>query len=143
MTKDILEFQGVNRWLSNFWPAQVLFDGRIYPTVENAYQAAKAHPSVRAQFCNCKPGEAKRIAKKLVLEPTWDREKVSVMRRLLAQKFSIGSRLSDMLVATGDCQIVEGNHWGDTFWGVCNGVGENNLGKLLMERRAFLKAASK
>lgn len=143
MTKDILEFQGANRWLSNFWPAQVMHDGRIYPTVENAYQAAKAHPSMRAQFCNCKPGEAKRLAKKLVLEPSWESEKVHVMRALLSQKFSVGSRLASLLLATGDGRIVEGNRWGDTFWGVCNGVGENNLGKLLMERREFLRAASK
>jgi predicted NAD-dependent protein-ADP-ribosyltransferase YbiA (DUF1768 family) len=43
-----------------------------------------------------------------------------------------------MLKATGDEELVEGNWWNDTFWGVCNGVGENNLGKLLMKIRAEL-----
>lgn len=44
--------------------------------------------------------------------------------------------LSEMLEATGDAELIEGNHWGDTFWGVCNGVGQNNLGKLLMAIRS-------
>ena len=60
---DILEFQGPNRWLSNFWPAIILFDGHLYPSVENAYQAAKMHPSQRAVFRTCSPGAAKRLAK--------------------------------------------------------------------------------
>jgi hypothetical protein len=35
--------------------------------------------------------------------------------------------------------LIEGNTWGDTFWGVCNGVGENNLGKTLMNVREILR----
>ena len=31
--------------------------------------------------------------------------------------------------------IVEGNTWGDVFWGVCNGIGENHLGNILMDVR--------
>ncbi len=32
-------------------------------------------------------------------------------------------------------ELIEGNHWNDTFWGICNGNGENNLGKILMKIR--------
>lgn len=35
--------------------------------------------------------------------------------------------------------IVEGNQWHDTFWGVCNGVGQNNLGQILMNVRGILR----
>jgi predicted NAD-dependent protein-ADP-ribosyltransferase YbiA (DUF1768 family) len=68
--------------------------------------------------------------------------KVDVMRDLIAQKFAVGSELADRLLATGDQELVEGNTWGDTFWGVCDGVGENWLGRLLMERRAALRGRS-
>ena len=50
----------------------------------------------------------------------------------------IGAIQSEMLLATDDMEIIEGNVWGDTFWGVCDGKGENNLGKVLMEVRQHL-----
>src|SRR5690348_9381030 len=37
----IAEFQGEYRFLSNFWPAEVAYEGITYPTAEHAYQAAK------------------------------------------------------------------------------------------------------
>lgn len=36
---------------------------------------------------------------------------------------------------TGESILIEKNTWGDTYFGVCNGVGENNLGKDLMSIR--------
>jgi predicted NAD-dependent protein-ADP-ribosyltransferase YbiA (DUF1768 family) len=61
------------------------------------------------------------------------------MRELLRQKFAKPSILADRLIDTGNCQLIEGNYWGDTFWGVCKGKGENWLGKLLMEIRAEIQ----
>ena len=46
--------------------------------------------------------------------------------------------LREKLVATGDAELIEGNHWNDTCWGVCKGIGQNNLGKILMEVRDML-----
>ena len=46
------------------------------------------------------------------------------------------------LIDTGDIELVEVNSWGDTFYGVCNGVGENHLGKLLMKIRKELVTSS-
>ncbi len=57
------------------------------------------------------------------------------MELVLRQKFSHPGLLA-LLLATGDMELVEDNDWDDTYWGVCNGVGENNLGKLLMKIRA-------
>jgi predicted NAD-dependent protein-ADP-ribosyltransferase YbiA (DUF1768 family) len=56
------------------------------------------------------------------------------MRSLLRQKFAHPS-MRERLLATGDEELIEGNWWGDTFWGVCNGEGQNQLGKLLMRVR--------
>lgn len=142
--KDILEFQGEHRWLSNFWPAKVEIYGMVYPTVENAYQAAKTYGKSKGSFrdvpfLTCTPGQAKRLAREMSIRSDWDEVKVDVMRNLIRQKFAPKTELAAKLLETGDCQIVEGNRWGDTFWGVCNGVGRNMLGGIIMEIREDLR----
>jgi len=62
---------------------------------------------------------------------------------LLCQKFYNDPRLKELLRATGDAELVEGNWWGDTFFGVCKGTGENHLGKMLMQVREQIQAAGK
>lgn len=69
----------------------------------------------------------------------WEDIKVSIMSDLIAQKFTSNNRLGELLLNTGDAILIEGNHWNDTFWGVCNNVGKNMLGKLLMQRRKEIK----
>lgn len=59
------------------------------------------------------------------------------MRDLLDLKFA-DPALAALLLATGDADLVEGNDWGDRFWGVCDGAGANMLGRLLMELRTRL-----
>lgn len=138
-TNDILKFDGIHFWLSNFCPSPVVLDGVTYPTVENAYQAAKAPIGQRSAFVTCTPGQSKKLGRQIVLTPEqrihWDAIKVDVMDHLLRQKFSRTTLCGVLLQETGSVQIVEGNTWGDTYWGVCNGVGENVLGKLLMRIR--------
>jgi ribA/ribD-fused uncharacterized protein len=136
------KFTGEYRFLSNFYPATVEMDGEIYPTVEHAYQAAKTTDNdIRAQIrSKPTPGGAKKLGgnRKLVtLRPDWEYVKVSTMENLVRQKFQ-NQDLEAMLVATGDQELVEGNSWNDTFWGVCRGVGDNNLGKILMKIRSEL-----
>jgi ribA/ribD-fused uncharacterized protein len=135
----ITEFQGEHRWLSNFWPVRIMFEGRVYPSVENAYQAAKFVEFYRPRFQTVSAGEAKRLARSLPLRPDWKLSKLAVMKELLERKFPAYSTLAEKLLATGDSLLIEGNNWGDTFWGICRGRGENHLGKLLMQRRAELK----
>lgn len=135
----IAELTGKYRFLSNFWSCYVTYDGVQYPSVENAYQAAKcADPSQRKYFETCKASEAKHRGKVVKMRPDWDTAKVGVMASLLRQKFS-AEPLRSLLLATGDEHIEEGNWWGDTFWGTCNGIGENMLGRLLMDVRADLR----
>jgi len=64
----------------------------------------------------------------------WDEVRVDIMHSILISKFS-DIHLMDKLVATGNAELIEKNSWGDVFWGVCKGVGENRLGKLLMGLR--------
>jgi ribA/ribD-fused uncharacterized protein len=134
--KTIESFTGDHRFLSNFYPCEIFFEGCYYRSVEYAYQAAKTlvqeeRDKIRVAKT---PGEAKRLGRKVTLQVGWDAMRVAVMRELLQKKFS-DNVLKAMLLETGDAGLVEGNYWGDTFYGVCKGRGENNLGKLLMEIR--------
>lgn len=135
---EINEFQGEHRWLSNFWATRVELDGAFYPTVENAYQAAKALPGSRDPFMSCTPAQAKKMGRLFEVEG-WPSRKVGIMRALLAEKFASGTPMAERLLATGTARLVEGNAWGDVFWGVCKGLGENVLGRLLMARRDVLR----
>lgn len=130
-------FQGEFRWLSNFWPCVIYHDGVYYPSTENAYQALKfEHPSKRRLIATLDPGQAKRYARSnFTPSPEWLANRVRLMKFVLKKKFERGSELAAKLEETGDRHIEETNHWGDTFWGVCDGVGENHLGRLIMEIR--------
>ena len=133
-------FKGELRWLSNFWPAEVMLDGLVYPTVEHAYVAAKTTNDVERFVIQTtpSPGEVKRLGRQLNIREDWDSIKLQVMEDLLWQKFQ-HSELKDKLLATGDIPIVEITTWNDTFWGQCKGKGQNNLGKLLMKIRETLR----
>lgn len=141
MNPPITSFSGKYRWLSNFWPCPVEFQGVMYPTVEHAYQAAKTlDPKQRLDIQRIpRPGDAKRHGRSVTLREDWEQVKVGIMKYLLREKFNNpAGRNSDMkalLISTGDAMLIEGNHWGDIFWGVCRGKGENVLGRLLMEIR--------
>lgn len=136
---DILLFSGEHRFLSNFWPCEVRYGDVKFNSVEAAYQAAKcASREEVLRFQHLGPKEAKRLGRSVRLRDDWERVKLGVMQALLEQKFASGSDLARRLVATHPAALVEGNWWGDKFWGVCDGEGENHLGRLLMLVRAAL-----
>ena len=135
------KFEGENRFLSNFWPADVKLDDIYYPTVEHAYQAAKTLDPIQRHniWKAATPGEAKRLGKKVTLRKNWEKIKIAVMYDLLEQKFHPGNvALNYRLLETGDEILIEGNTWGDTFWGICDGKGANWLDRLLMLVRSNL-----
>ena len=136
-------FAGKYRFLSNFHPSALWHDGILYPTVEHAYQAAKTDDREwRLRISKCAtPGQAKRLGRSAPLRDGWYLDRYRVMSALVEKKFIGYRHLADLLVATGNEQIVEGNTWGDTYWGVCNGVGENALGRILMSLRERLQRA--
>jgi len=134
---EINEFQGRYKFLSNFWPVWLEFEGFFYPTVEHAYQASKTkEPYERKKIRFAKTaGKAKRYGKHVILRQDWEEVKLQIMESLVRQKFTKYKDLCEQLLATGDAKLAEGNWWHDTFWGVCNGVGRNHLGKILMKVR--------
>jgi ribA/ribD-fused uncharacterized protein len=128
-------------FLSNFYPAEVRFEGLVYQTAENAFQAAKTlDPFQREWFMHVPPGAAKREGQRLHLRPMWDEVKLQVMETILRDKFS-DPGLAEQLLATGTRKLIEGNTWGDEFWGVDlrTKQGKNHLGRLLMKIRKELR----
>jgi ribA/ribD-fused uncharacterized protein len=132
-------FAEEHRFLSNFWPAAVVLEGIAFATVEHAYVAAKTLDPAAWQTIvrMASAGQVKRFGRTLELRPDWDDVKLGVMEDLVRQKFRRPD-LAALLKATGDHELVEGNTWGDTFWGVCRGKGSNHLGKILMQVRREL-----
>lgn len=143
------DFRGDNQFLSNFAPAPVTLEGMEYPTVEHAYQAAKTQDAGERQMIRLAstPDLAKKMSRKLTRRPDWPEVKVDIMRELVWQKFQGHPDLKELLLATGDAELAEGNTWHDNFWGSCRcaqcaaSPGQNWLGRLLMEVRERLQAA--
>lgn len=136
---NISSFTGDYRFLSNFYPSEVELDGVIYPSVEHAYQAAKTLDKKERTVFHKHPlpsaAEAKKLGRKLSMRSDWDGVKLQVMEDLLVQKFAHAD-LKEQLSQTKGSLLVEGNWWGDSFWGVDNRKGgQNHLGKLLMKIR--------
>lgn len=132
----VKEFQNQYRFLSNFYPCTIMYEGIEYPTTEHAYQAAKTLDVERRMYISQlqTPGETKRAGKNVMLRRDWDEVKLQVMYDICKLKFSKPNFI-EKLKSTGNQELVEGNKWNDTFWGRCNGKGQNNLGKILMRIR--------
>lgn len=135
----INSFSGENRFLSNFYPSKIKVGEYIAITVEHAYQACKTDDWEEALWVlsTNDPGVAKKRGQKVTLRKNWDGVKDETMFKLLEAKFKI-PELAEKLIATGNQKLVEGNTWGDTYWGVCNGIGQNKLGEMLMEIRRII-----
>lgn len=138
-------FSGEYRFLSNFYPSVIVGgyrgDNVVAPSVEHAYQAFKAERKADRDriLLAGSAAIAKRMGRTVKLRPDWEEVKLRIMTNLVRTKFLQNPALGDKLLATGDEELIEGNHWGDTFWGVCRGEGENHLGRILMEVRKFLR----
>lgn len=132
--------------LSNFSGHPVVVDGVEYPTMEHYYQAMKTldeWQQKRVREAETAK-EAKRLGRGVDLRPDWEAVKLPVMRKGLEVKFTHLTDAGATLLDTGDQGLIEGNDWGDTYWGMVirdgRYVGENWLGILLMARRAQLRA---
>ncbi len=140
----IAGFNGRYRWLSNFAPCFITgVDGRQYPSVEHAYQAAKLLPDDLEEFylrvqTGMTAAGAKSFTRYKQLKPDWLAARLNVMYTLVYRKFQL-PLYRNKLLATGDAELVEDNWWNDTYWGVCNGRGENHLGKILMAVRDLVR----
>jgi ribA/ribD-fused uncharacterized protein len=145
VTEPITYFRGEHEFLSNFHPSPMVVQDQqlgevVVATVEHGFQADKTElADERLRIITASsPGLAKRRGRSAQLRADWEAVKLNRMRYWLRQKFAHPA-LRARLIATGDAELVEGNWWGDRFWGVCDDQGQNWLGRLLMELRDELR----
>ena len=137
MSEIINQFRNEYRWLSNFWKAQFILDKKTWMSVEHWYQANKSpDPKIGNAIRQLpSPSNAKKMGQELVLRDDWGKVRDEVMYEGVFAKFSQNPYLCQRLVDTGDAVLIEGNTWGDTYWGICKDVGQNKLGHILMRVR--------
>jgi len=163
----ISRFRDEYRFLSNFYPCTVTFRcGQSmypYPTAEHAFQAQKAGNAADLQrICQAQsPGDAKRAGRLIRWDPgmpaVWDQAKRRIMLEIVLAKFNQNDNLRRKLAETGKQTLVEGNEWGDEYWGAVRSetrstmlplgsfwgkdkewAGRNYLGQILMTVRMVL-----
>lgn len=134
-------FSGYCRFLSNFFECNITDAGLTFPSAEHLYQAWKSKNIHHAKAIQNAPtpGAAKRIGRSITIREDWEDIKLTVMYRVVTLKFSQNAHLRDLLLATDDMLLIEGNNWGDKFWGTVNREGENHLGRILMEVRQNIR----
>lgn len=136
----ISSFRDEYYFLSNFYEAPVTYNGLTYQNNEAAFQAQKTvDEKERILFTKMNPSEAKHAGRRVTLRKDWENVKIDIMCDIVEAKFRQNPDLAKKLLTTGDMYLEEGNTWDDRTWGVVNGVGANNLGRIIMEIRALLK----
>lgn len=136
LTTDCPAFRGKYAFLSNFHPCKVVYEGIEYPSSEHAFMSGKTLDQQEKQHIASlpTPAAAKKYGRSITLRPDWEEVKFKIMEDVLRIKFE-DPKLREKLLATKGFLLEELNWWKDTCWGICNGVGENHLGKLLMKVR--------
>jgi len=141
----IKEFRGEYKWLSNFELVDIEYNGIVYPSTEHAYMSAKNDSITWKNFC-CHKGsscsDVKKAGRDITLREDWEDVKLHVMNEVCRTKF-FKEPYRTKLLATGNQNLVEGNTWGDKFWGVdirhTPNEGENHLGRIIMDIRTLLQ----
>jgi N-glycosidase YbiA len=150
----ITSFRDEHAFLSNFFIREFTWRNQEFKSGEHAFQTAKtSHLSngwdsaqkLRQQIIDAPtPSKAKLYGRKLPLDTkSWDKAKVVYMREIVHARFACDADLVGRLINTGASMLVEGNDWGDKFWGRCKDeksgkiIGLNILGVILMEERGY------
>lgn len=147
----IESFRNEYFFLSNMFKCSIIFktkftdDYFVFDSSEHIYQSYKAQNVVDFNLvANSRtPLMSKRNGSMIQIDPDFSNYKLNLMYRIIKAKFKQNENLKDLLIRTGDKKLIEDNYWGDKFWGVCDGFGENNLGKILTEVRRECKYEEK
>jgi hypothetical protein len=141
--KKIAGFVAEYRWLSNYFPCRVQWEGRVYGSAEAAYHSGKYPEADRDVFTKLDADPARKLSRtKPYDKAAWEGRKMPTMREVVWAKFSQNPELAKKILTTGDRHIEETNWWGDKVWGVYRDEGQNLLGKVIMDVRARLAKES-
>jgi len=128
---------------SNFSRHAFELDGKQWPTSEHYFQAQKFAGTEfedRVRLAE-KPGIAARIGRdrNLPLRKDWESVKDGIMKKAVMKKFQTHESIRELLLSTGDEEIIEDSAV-DYYWGCgADGSGKNMLGKVLVDVRTELR----
>src|SRR3972149_10957666 len=100
--EPITKWSGEFEFLRNDYLASVVYEGKTYPSVEHAFQAAKTgDEALRDSICKASTArEAKKLGRSITdLPADWDAKKLLIMEFLVRQKVE-GNELADRLMDT-------------------------------------------
>ncbi|MGL5060292.1 MAG: NADAR family protein [Microcoleus sp.] len=128
---------------SNFSRHGFQLDGEYWPTSEHYFQAQKfpetPHYDRIRQAKTPKDAANMGRDRSRPLRKDWEQVKDDIMRKAVLRKFETHAEIREILLATGNEEIVE-NAPGDYYWGCGkDGSGKNMLGQILMEVRDILR----
>lgn len=128
---------------SNFAPFPIQIDGKTWPTTEHYFQAQKFPGTEHAEAIRAEPSPmiAARMGRdrSQPLRSDWEQAKDEIMLKALLAKFAQHDQLRDLLIGTGDAQLIEHTK-NDSYWADGgDGTGKNMLGVLLMKVRDRLR----
>lgn len=132
----IKQFSGKYAFLNNAFIHPIKWNGKIYDSAEHIYQSLKTLDGSEREKIrqSSSPKKAIKIGHQIKLRPLWEEIKFAAMYAVLADKFE-DPQLKGKLLDTGKEELVYGNDYGDVYWGVCENVGINCLGRILMDIR--------
>lgn len=134
-------FRFENFWLNEFYNRPVYYDDTWFETnhVALCYAKSKDRSSfAKGVFSHCDNIHADINLHKFGLREDWDEIKYDVMKEITAMRFVLYPDLAEKLIQTKGQDLIDGNNVDEHYWGMCNGVGENNYGKILMDIRDAL-----
>ena len=127
-------------FLNNSYRSEVYYDGKIYPCVFNAFQAARTKNDFFKKLLqkNQTPEKIYEIAIQINNPPEWNLKRLLIMEKLIRDKFIRNKNLKKLLIDTNNRELK--NSFGiktnsNLFWGIYQDEGENHLGKILMRVR--------
>ena len=153
---EIDSFSGKYRYMSNFFPARTRIKVKyLHPNIQKKFRkdydfegTTSEHCFQAAKMTNLEdfnrvisvntPSLANNFGRLLPIRDDWDDIRLEIMYLVVMDKFKRNKVIRELLKRTKEAELIEGNTWGDQFWGVCKGEGKNHLGKILMEVRSKL-----
>jgi N-glycosidase YbiA len=143
MTVYFYSTKGQYGGFSNFSRHAFELDGLIWPTSEHYFQAQKFDDKDYRERIRRTPSPmiAARLgrSRKVPIRTDWEEIKAEIMHKAVSAKFNAHPELQQLLLSTGQEEIIE-KTTKDDYWGCgTNGTGRNRLGKILMQIREELR----
>jgi predicted NAD-dependent protein-ADP-ribosyltransferase YbiA (DUF1768 family) len=96
------------------------YDGVVYNTAFNAFQAQKAAPDKRSAFCDVDTQTALKLGRECTIDvAAWDADRVNLMTRILKKQAVQNAEFKTRILAHGGrTDIVHNDMRHDPFWNV-------------------------